>query len=189
MRKGWLLLVASMLFAGTASAVPIASYEGELVEDVTFFGQVSEPSLTGSPNDDFWWFYGNAGDVVTLTVNRLEASLDPAFRLYFGMGTDTAILIFLTSADDEIAEFPGYEGPWRDAQLSGFTLPYAGYYTVQVWSYASGDPGADGVYDYQITLGTPPTGPVYGVPEPAMAALLGLGLVGLGVFQHRKPRI
>ncbi|RMH07262.1 MAG: PEP-CTERM sorting domain-containing protein [Nitrospirae bacterium] len=201
------MLVQQWLFAcgGVAQAVPIASYEGRLDPNVPYFGQISKPSRTGSPHDDFWWFTGNAGDVITLTVNRLEAALDPAFTLYTGFGSDTSSLSFVTDADDEIPQLPGFAGPFDDPQLLNFTLPATGHYTVQVWSFLSGSPGADGVFDYQITLGTPPTGEVLphqpgnglqpgvpapppAVPEPATVTLFGLGLAGLMVCRlMRRP--
>jgi hypothetical protein len=197
------LAVAAVLLALAASramAVPI-TYEGVLTNGVTRLDQLVPRTSTGFPGDapaDFveaayWSFSGTAGAAITLTVNRLEASLDPTFFLYTGIFADTddvAAASSIAFADDEIAEFPGFAGPFADPQLLDFVLPVTGNYTVLLMDGVSGSPGADGLYAYQITLGPPPTGPVQvpdpTIPEPGTLALLGAGLAGLVIVRRRR---
>ncbi len=163
------------LFVGSANAVSIV-YEGELFDGVMEYGSIEDPFETGS---DWWYFNANAGDIVTLTVNRLDANLDPAMYLYSGLQTDTQTLPpILASADDNLPELPGYEGPFADPQISGFVIPTTDIYSVAVWDFLSGD-GAP--FDYQIMLnGANP------IPEPPAIAFLLLGLAGLTLQQKRK---
>lgn len=112
------------------------------------------------------------GDVVTVTVNRMAAALDPAFYLYAGMPADTdALPPVLFSADDDIPEPPGLEGPFSDPQMLDFIIPSTGTYTVAVWDFLSAEPGP---LPYSITLDA------FVVPEPSLLTLLGLGLVFVG---------
>ena len=182
----YLALLAVMLSPVVANAVPIV-LEGELTPGVTEGGFINDPSRTGSPNDDFWSFFLEQEAEITLTVNRLNAELDPAFTLWDGVAVDTDLLTFLAGADDNIAELPGFAGPFSDPQLV-ITLG-AGSYTVQVWDFLSGDQIAGG-FCYQITLNGSPTGQEFdcgqtSVPEPGTLALLSLGLVGMAARRRK----
>ncbi len=186
-----LVTIAALAGATSAHAVPIV-YEGTLTPGVTVGGFIQDPALAGSPSDDFWSFSGNQGDVITLRVNRLNAALDPAITLYSGVGNDTSLLTELGGADDNLAELPGFEGPFSDPVLT-FTLGGTGQYTVQVWDFASGEQ-IPGGFCYQITLNGAPSGPVFDcsgggrVPVPGSLPLLGLGIAALAATGVRGLR-
>lgn len=168
-------LILLLFIFGTKPAIsaPI-TYEGELFDGITSFGEISD-------SDSDWWFFdANAGDVISLAVNRLENNLDPAMNLYFGFG-DTLNLSQVAYADDNLAELPGLEGPFADPIIN-YTIATTGTYSANVWDFLSG-PGAP--FDYQITLnGANPID----VPEPSIFALFGLGLIGLGFARKNRKK-
>ncbi len=166
------LLVAGIGVASIGSAVPVV-YEpgGPLLPGVTRVGAIGDPSLTGSPFDDFWDFSGVQGQQIKLTGNRLDPGLDLAMRLYLGVGNDTSLLTFLTSADDNYPELPGFDGPFADPQII-FTLRVTGMYTVQMWDFFS-TPVAPGVQRcYQVTLDGEPVAPLFSCSGSEPASLI-----------------
>ena len=177
------LLVAGIGVASIVSAVPVV-YEpgGPLLPGVTRVGAIGDPSLTGAPFDDFWDFSGVQGQQITLTGNRLDPGLDLAMRLYLGVGNDTSLLTFLTSADDNYPELPGFNGPFADPQII-ITLPATGMYTVQMWDFFSTPVPPNTLRCYQLTLDGEPAAPVASclgnVPEPGSLSLFGIALAGL----------
>lgn len=179
------LLVSIVAAAGAnAQIAPL----GNLTNGATQVGTVSSASTTTSPSLWDWWiFQANAGDSITIEVDRLVAALDPVSAAWQGNATGAAfgnfVDIFSSGAgfpqvgfgDDEDPAFvPG--GPWADP-LYGFVAPTTGWYTVAVSSFASNPPPQEG-YRYQIT--------VTGSTVPAPAGMAALGLLGLVVARRRR---
>lgn len=122
-----------------------------------------QESAAGIPVDpgesDYWLFYAEAGDTVTVQVNRIDGDFDPAMLVYGGVYLDPVDefgTVFsghpdqIDLADDEIP--PAVPGPFEDPQTI-FVAPYSGYYTAVVYDSLSGpDTGGDGAFDYQFEV-------------------------------------
>ena len=80
------------------SRFPI-TYEGQLCPGVAQSGAAVYRGYSDLNDADFWYFTANAGDVVTIQVDRVSCEMDPVFLLYEGSG-DTTSLTLLTGADD-----------------------------------------------------------------------------------------
>jgi len=144
------------------AAVPEIS-EGNLEAGSSAIGSVAQAGFFNSANpdhSDFWYVQLEAGTVVTIQVDRIEAALDPALFVFQG-AIDDPLDYFGTSidfgseegyigfADDEIP----HPGPFGDP-LFTFTVPETGLYTLIVTNYLSGgDHGGDFEFDYQISVG------------------------------------
>ena len=143
------------------AAVPEIS-EGNLEAGGSAVGSVAQAGFYNSANpdhSDFWYVQLEAGTVVTIQVDRIEAALDPALFVFQG-AIDDPLDHFGTSidfgseagyigfADDEIP----HAGPFGDP-LFTFTVPETGLYTLIVTNYLSGgDHGGDFEFDYQISV-------------------------------------
>lgn len=137
--------------------------EGNLVAGGSAIGSVAQAGFYNSANpdhSDFWYVNLEAGTVVTIRVDRIEAALDPALFVFQG-AIDDPLDYFGTSidfgsedgyigfADDQIP----HPGPFGDP-LFTFTVPETGLYTLIVTNYLSGgDHGGDFEFDYQISVG------------------------------------
>lgn len=180
---------AASALAVPAAAFPINGYQGQLSPGVVVNGAVAATTdqATGV-GFHFWSFAGTAGSVITITGHRAEFGFDMSFALFEGIGTDTNNLSPLESADDEVPEPPGLEGPFSDPQLSNFTLPSTGFYTVMVFDGAVGILGdinsVDGLYAY--TLVADGFDGTVAVPEPATFTVFGVGLAALGLARRRR---
>ena len=163
-RNAVLALLAATLLPLLAHAQPV-SYSGTLVSGSPATGSAAGFSwfLDQGAGISFWQFSANAGDTVTLSVNRLNGNFDPGLSLY--RGTTTAdVAAFMT---------PGPNGD----PFGSFAITTSGLYTVAVGGSLSTDAGS---YPFRITMTD-----VAAVPEPETTALLALGL---GVLAMRRRR-
>ncbi len=88
-------------------------------------------SLTGNIDDitpEVWYtFYGEVGDVISLTMDRVEGNLDPFIELY---AEDRVSL--LVNDDDS-------GGGVNNARVDRFTLGYTGIYYIRATRYQGDD--------------------------------------------------
>jgi hypothetical protein len=185
-RNAVLALLGATLLPLLAHAQPV-SYSGTLVSGSPATGSAAGFSwfLDQGAGISFWQFSANAGDTVTLSVNRLNGNFDPGLSLYRGTTTaDVSAfsssgnwggLTFVAGLDDEHAAFmtPGPNGD----PFGSFAITTSGLYTVAVGGSLSTDAGS---YPFRITMTD-----VAAVPEPETTALLALGL---GVLAMRRRR-
>ena len=119
------------------SRFPI-TYEGQLCPGVAQSGAAVYRGYSDLNDADFWYFTANAGDVVTIQVDRVSCEMDPVFLLYEGSG-DTTSLTLLTGADDNNGQAcaPACFS-YADPLVSGYALPSTGTYTIAVWDFIGG---------------------------------------------------
>lgn len=190
-----LLAVATLTTLATAATAMPVEYAGQLVDGTPVLGAVSSSGGVDDPASGiYFWFSGNAGDIVTITVARLEQDLDPALWLFEGRMDDTARARagampgfdkgdagFLRHADDEIA----HEGGFGDPQILAFELPTTGYYTAVVTNFLSRNASADGWFDFAIDCEGCSL-PAVVVTSPGTLASIALGVMALGAVVWRR---
>lgn len=179
------LVVGSLtLGVASASATPI-TYLGTLQPGVQVTGiNTQVPGSTTNPEGaDYWQFYANAGDAVTVFGDRLASHYDMSFFILFGTFADTSAFggsfdvtdsSFTAFGDDEAP--PNIAGPFGDP-LEAFVAPTTGFYTVAVTNFLS-SAGPPNPYALQADG-------IQAVPEPASMILMGTGLVGLVIARRR----
>ncbi|REE80038.1 pre-peptidase [Lutibacter oceani] len=137
----------------------------KIATEITYMGELCggtiEATFESSGNTysspelwDYYMFYGNEGDEISIYIPRTSQNMDPAFALYFGTTNNTdgrsfpedggPDMTFLAFADDEVADTFG--GCWADPLLNT-TLPQTGTYTIAVLKAWDCGPG---VYSYEI---------------------------------------
>lgn len=173
-------------------AIPI-SYTS-LANGVPDTGQISATHTYNNPvGAQYFSLYAATGFMVNVVGARLEGAYDMAFWVFSGLFTDTndfggsftySTPPFVTIGDDENpANIPG---PYGDPNAS-FFAETAGFYTVAVANFVSGDPGPDGLFDFRlVAYGIESAPTVQAVPAPGILAMLGLGLVVMAVARRRK---
>ena len=161
--------------------------DGEVtLSSVSTQGNTSDPELAV-----FFSIFGSQGDDVTISVQRVESDLDPAFYVYEGLFEDASEFgsffstgdRFLDFADDEASPATGF-GPFGDP-ITTITLPSEGVgaYTIAVVNFASGpNDGGDGRFDFTIQA----SGNLLpaAVPEPSSAIILSAS--GLVLLLRRR---
>lgn len=92
---------------------------------------------------DYYYFNGEAGDIITIYAPRTSPDMDPMISLYFGTATTSegidpyyggAEMTFLIYGDDEVADV--FESCYADPQIANYQLPYTGTYTLAVFDAA-----------------------------------------------------
>lgn len=181
MKKSLLAAVAALAVAGSANAAPI-TYLGTLspgtpVVEVNTQGSGNQSNPVGA---DYWGFYADAGDAITITGDRLAIHYDMSLWVLFGQFADTNDFgaffdggdsTFVTFADDEIPD----PGPFGDPQAI-FVAPFSGFYTIAVTNFLS-SAGPPNPYSLVATG--------VNVPEPITLSLLGLGLAAAAARRRR----
>jgi hypothetical protein len=135
-----------------ALAVPALGQEMGNIQ----YGETVGGTLNGGGGHR-WTFYGQAGDVVTISM--VSESFDTYLELH------DASLMMLTSDDDS--------GSYYNSRISNYRLPSTGQYGIVARSY-----GTDAVGSYGLTLdlvsGSRSSGPS-NPPPPSATRLLGYG--------------
>ena len=166
-------------------------------QDTLLDGEVTSSSVSaqGDTTDPelavFFSIFGSQGEDVTISVQRVESDLDPAFYVYEGLFADASEFggafnfddRFLAFADDEVPSATG-SGPFADPSTT-ITLPSEGVgaYTIAVVNFISGpDNGGDGRFDFTIQA----SGNLLpaAVPEPSSAIILSAS--GLVLLLRRR---
>jgi hypothetical protein len=123
----------------------------------TYAGTTTNNAIFDAAQWTYYKFYGEAGDVISITVNRSTCDMDAGFSLYSGVGTTTdglssgggnTELGFITLRDDDFYQVVGC-GPWWDPTLSDYELTTTGWYTVAVFDVLG---SSDGTYTYDLVL-------------------------------------
>jgi len=123
----------------------------------TFAGTSTNNAVYDAAQWTYYKFYGEAGDVISITVNRTTCDMDAGFMLYSGVGTTTDDLTFFSGnteleyiafQDDNFSQVVGC-GPFSDPTLTDYQLTTTGWYTVAVFDVLG---SYGGTYTYDLVL-------------------------------------
>lgn len=147
-------------YAGTLYNTPVPFAHGTGIQGSTEYHNINQPSTW-----EYYNFFGNAGDVVTIEVHRTTNDMDPGLMLCFGT-TDDSEGIFpffgglcgpqmgpsVGSADDNNGVPHGVGGYNADPRIQ-VILPITGEYTLMVFDFFGQGPNpefeihVDGIID------------------------------------------
>jgi len=132
----------------------VLTYKGQLCGDVITATHATTHSIANSALWDYYYFEGNAGDEISISVPRTSENMDTAFSLFEGTTTENseinifdggANMTFLEFKDDEVPN--PYNSCWKDSELINYILPNTATYTLAVFDFLScGEP-----LTYEIT--------------------------------------
>eukprot|EP01127_Copromyxa_protea_P021856 TRINITY_DN7630_c0_g1_i1.p1 TRINITY_DN7630_c0_g1~~TRINITY_DN7630_c0_g1_i1.p1 ORF type:complete len:165 (+),score=14.13 TRINITY_DN7630_c0_g1_i1:278-772(+) len=111
-------ILAMLLFKASGS-----TNHGQLCPSVVRTIQINHHTPL-SENFELFSFVGAAGHVISLSVERTTAAMDPIMYLWGPSGVVLAI------QDDDVDD--NFDGPFGDPRLSNFILPTSGTFLVGV---------------------------------------------------------
>ncbi len=105
---------------------------------VIAYNELIMGSITNTLYESRYTFEAAEGDVITIDLEAVNAGLDP-------------FLILLDAAGDELARNDDRSPRTRDSQITAFTVPESGIYTVIATRYNGETGGTVGSYTLTIT--------------------------------------
>ncbi len=107
------------------------------------YGQTVSGQIAGFDSSDIWTFQGNAGDVVTISMQATSSGLDSYLYLRDPSGVD------LITDDDSLGNL--------SSQIANYTLPVTGTYTIIATRYGGSAGSSAGTYLLTLTLASTST--------------------------------